>query len=137
MDELLNICHILQSHREEFDEEKEPDGMVLSGWTQAPPEKKDGKTSIGNGASTSKSLPTKLGITEIDNEVKEISDGTVSPGMKRKLSEFSDGSTVDQSSDVDETRNNKKTQKHDDDDDLDLVMLDHWDSNMSEKQRSP
>jgi ubiquitin-like 1-activating enzyme E1 B len=55
--------------------------------------------------------------------------------MKRKLSEFSDGSTVDQSSDVDETRNNKKTQKHDDDDDL--VMLDHWDSNMSEKQRSP
>ncbi|KAI5592218.1 hypothetical protein BDE02_04G137400 [Populus trichocarpa] len=128
-------CNIHIKHREEFDEEKEPDGMVLSGWTQAPPEKKDGKTSIGNGASTSKSLPTKLGITEIDNEVKEISDGTVSPGMKRKLSEFSDGSTVDQSSDVDETRNNKKTQKHDDDDDL--VMLDHWDSNMSEKQRSP
>ena len=105
--------------------------MVLSGWTQAPPEKKDGKTSIGNGASTSKSLPTKPGITGIDIEVKEISDGTVSPGTKRKLSEFSDGSTVDQSSDVDVTRNNKKTQKHDEDDDL--VMLDHWDSNMSKK----
>ncbi|KAJ7001297.1 hypothetical protein NC653_011661 [Populus alba x Populus x berolinensis] len=122
-------CNIHIKHREEFDEEKEPDGMVLSGWTQAPPEKKDGKTSIGNGASTSKSLPTKPGITEIDIEVKEISD--VSPGTKRKLSEFSDGSTLDQSSDVDVTRNNKKTQKHDEDDDL--VMLDHWDSNMRKK----
>uniref|UniRef100_A0A6N2MUZ3 SUMO-activating enzyme subunit n=1 Tax=Salix viminalis TaxID=40686 RepID=A0A6N2MUZ3_SALVM len=120
---------------EEFDEEKEPDGMVLSGWTQALPEKKDAKTSNGNGASTSKSLPTKPGNTEIDIEVKEISDGTVSPGTKRKLSEFSAGSPVDHSSDVDETRNNKKIQKHDDEDEL--VMLDHWDSDMSKKQRLP
>lgn len=132
---LLNTCRVLRSHREEFDEEKEPDGMVLSGWTQALPEKKDAKTSNGNGASTSKSLPTKPGNTEIDTEVKEISDGTVSPGTKRKLSEFSDGSPVDHSSDVDETRNNKKIQKHDDEDEL--VMLDHWDSDMSKKQRLP
>ncbi|KAJ6766039.1 SUMO-ACTIVATING ENZYME SUBUNIT [Salix purpurea] len=128
-------CNIHIKHREEFDEEKEPDGMVLSGWTQALPEKKDAKTSNGNGASTSKSLPTKPGNTKIDTEVKEISDGTVSPGTKRKLSEFSDGSPVDHSSDVDETRNNKKIQKHDDEDEL--VMLDHWDGDMSKKQRLP
>ncbi|KAG5247805.1 SUMO-activating enzyme [Salix suchowensis] len=115
-------CNIISSTGlEEFDEEKEPDGMVLSGWTQALPEKKDAKTSNGNGASTSKSLPTKPGNTEID--------------IERKLSEFSDGSPVDHSSDVDETRNNKKIQNHDDEDEL--VMLDQWDSDMSKKQRLP
>jgi len=135
LDGLLNICHILESHREEFDEEKEPDGMVLSGWTQAPPEKKDDKTSIGNGASTSKSLPTEPMDAQKDIEVKEISDGTASPGKKRKLPEFSEGCTLDQSNEADETRNDKKIQKLDDDDDDDLVMLDHWGKDTSKKQR--
>ncbi|KAJ6385944.1 hypothetical protein OIU77_028997 [Salix suchowensis] len=52
-------CNIYIKHREEFDEEKEPDEMVLSGWTQAPPEKKDDKTSNGNGASTSKVITNR------------------------------------------------------------------------------
>lgn len=136
LDGLLNIRHILESHREEFDEEKEPDEMVLSGWTQAPPEKKDDKTSIGNGASTSNSLPTEPMYAQKDIEVKEISDGTASPGKKRKLPEFSEGCTLDQSNDADETMNHKKIQKLDDDDDDDLVMLDHWGKDTSKKQRS-
>ncbi|KAJ6739116.1 UBIQUITIN-ACTIVATING ENZYME E1 [Salix koriyanagi] len=81
-------CNIHIKHREEFDEEKEPDGMVLSGWTQALPEKKDAKTSNGNGTSTSKSLPTKPGTPEIDTEVKEISDGTVSPEQRENYQSF-------------------------------------------------
>ncbi|CAK7329652.1 unnamed protein product [Dovyalis caffra] len=137
-------CNIYIKHREEFDEEKEPDGMVLSGWTQAPPEKKDDKTSIGNGASTSKSMPAEPVDAQKDIEVKEISDGTTSPGKKRKLPEFSECSTLDQSSDADENRNHQKIQKLDDDDDInndnnddddDLVMLDHWDNDTSKKQR--
>ncbi|KAH8498251.1 hypothetical protein H0E87_017248 [Populus deltoides] len=128
-------CNIYIKHREEFDEEKEPDGMVLSGWTQAPPEKKDDKTSIGNGASTSKSLPTEPMDAQKDIEVKEISDGTASPGKKRKLPEFSEGCTLDQSNEADETRNDKKIQKLDDDDDDDLVMLDHWGKDTGKKQR--
>ncbi|KAJ6671409.1 SUMO-ACTIVATING ENZYME SUBUNIT [Salix viminalis] len=128
-------CNIYIKHREEFDEEKEPDEMVLSGWTQAPPEKKDDKTSIGNGASTSKSLPTEPMYAQKDTEVKEISDGTASPGKKRKLPEFSEGCTLDQSNDADETMNHKKIQKLDDDDD-DLVMLDHWGKDTCKKQRS-
>ncbi|KAI5577336.1 hypothetical protein BDE02_09G105700 [Populus trichocarpa] len=128
-------CNIYIKHREEFDEEKEPDGMVLSGWTQAPPEKKDDKTSIGNGASTSKSLPTEPMDAQKDIEVKEISDGTASPGKKRKLPEFSEDCTLDQSNEADETRNDKKIQKLDDDDDDDLVMLDHWGKDTSKKQR--
>nr|XP_034927625.1 SUMO-activating enzyme subunit 2-like isoform X2 [Populus alba] len=128
-------CNIYIKHREEFDEEKEPDGMVLSGWTQAPPEKKDDKTSIGNGASSSKSLPTEPMDAQKDIEVKEISDGTASPGKKRKMPEFSEGCTLDQSNDADETRNDKKIQKLDDDDDDDLVMLDHWGKDTSKKQR--
>ncbi|XP_011047900.1 PREDICTED: SUMO-activating enzyme subunit 2 isoform X1 [Populus euphratica] len=129
-------CNIYIKHREEFDEEKEPDGMVLSGWTQALPEKKDDKTSIGNGASTSKSLPTEPMDAQKDIEVKEISDGTASPGKKRKLPEFSEGCTLDQSNEADETRNDKKIQKlDDDDDDDDLVMLDHWGKDTSKKQR--
>ncbi|KAJ6896697.1 SUMO-activating enzyme subunit 2-like isoform X1 [Populus alba x Populus x berolinensis] len=128
-------CNIYIKHREEFDEEKEPDGMVLSGWTQAPPEKKDDKTSIGNGASSSKSLPTEPMDAQKDIEVNEISDGTASPGKKRKMPEFSEGCSLDQSNDADETRNDKKIQKRDDDDDDDLVMLDHWGKDTSQKQR--
>jgi ubiquitin-like 1-activating enzyme E1 B len=70
-----------------------------------------------------------------DIEVKEISDGTASPGKKRKLPEFSEDCTLDQSNEADETRNDKKIQKLDDDDDDDLVMLDHWGKDTSKKQR--
>ncbi|KAL6517327.1 SUMO-activating enzyme subunit 2 [Orobanche minor] len=48
-------CSINVKHREEFDEEKEPEGMILSGWT--PPVENNVTASGDNGASTS-------GVTE-------------------------------------------------------------------------
>ena len=59
-------------HREEFDEEKEPEGMVLSGWTQSPATK-------GESASTSNN--------ESAVEVTESSSGPEIASKKRKLSE--------------------------------------------------
>lgn len=98
-------CTINIKHREEFDEEKEPDGMLLSGWTQPSEVKKN--EHVGNGGSTSSALPTE----ETDN----IS------GKKRKLPEAS------------ESGNHNQPQSLDDDDD-DLVMTDDWES-LSKKKR--
>lgn len=60
-------------HREEFDEEKEPEGMVLSGWTQSP-------ATNGESASTSHN----------DNPVDatESSSGSETASKKRRLSEM-------------------------------------------------
>ncbi|CAF1860327.1 unnamed protein product [Brassica oleracea] len=65
-------CKINVKHREEFDEEKEPEGMVLSGWTQSPATK-------GESASTSNN--------ESAVEVTESSSGPEIASKKRKLSE--------------------------------------------------
>uniref|UniRef100_A0A803Q9S9 SUMO-activating enzyme subunit n=1 Tax=Cannabis sativa TaxID=3483 RepID=A0A803Q9S9_CANSA len=81
-------CDINIKHREAFDEEKEPDGMVLSGWNQAPSEENNG------------------GDKSPDNNEKE----TVS-SKKRKLSE--DGLQSEET-----TRANKKLEVIDEDDDL-------------------
>ncbi|KAG6494449.1 hypothetical protein ZIOFF_049475 [Zingiber officinale] len=67
-----------QSCRDDFDEEKEPDRMVLSGWTA--PEKVD--TAKSNGASTSADRPI---ITEA-TESKVVDVAAAMPGTKRKLS---------------------------------------------------
>ncbi|KAE9592726.1 putative NAD(P)-binding domain, ubiquitin/SUMO-activating enzyme ubiquitin-like protein [Lupinus albus] len=100
-------CNINISHREEFDEEKEPDGMVLSGWTQpvSNPENKD--KSIGNGASTSDAT-IAAAESEKDDEI-----GIVSPLKKRKLPDDSDISKL-----AAETNNHKQLQVIDDEDDL-------------------
>ncbi|KAF3559489.1 hypothetical protein F2Q69_00016387 [Brassica cretica] len=65
-------CKINVKHREEFDEEKEPEGMVLSGWTQSP-------ATNGESASTSNN--------ESAVEVTESSSGPEIASKKRKLSE--------------------------------------------------
>ncbi|KAK2407353.1 ubiquitin-activating enzyme E1 [Trifolium repens] len=100
-------CNINIKHREEFDEEKEPDGMVLSGWTQ--PENKE--ESVSNGANTSDTPATAV-ESENDDDI-----GIVSPVKKRKLPDDSDKSNT-----ADDTRHNKQLQVIDDEDDL--VMLD-------------
>ncbi|KDP41752.1 hypothetical protein JCGZ_26770 [Jatropha curcas] len=96
-------CNIHIKHREEFDEEKEPDGMVLFGWTQAPLEKKEDSKPAGNDV--------------------EISEGTEISGKKRKQPDM-DVSTVS-----DESNNHNKVQKLNvvDDEDDDLIVLDHRD----------
>ncbi|GAU36217.1 hypothetical protein TSUD_363720 [Trifolium subterraneum] len=101
-------CNINIKHREEFDEEKEPDGMVLSGWTQPVSAAEE---SVSNGANTS---DTPLTAVESEND-DDI--GIVSPVKKRKLPDDSD-----QSNTADDTRHHKQLQVIDDEDDL--VMLD-------------
>lgn len=112
--ELLSkiLCTFL-SDREEFDEEKEPDGMLLSGWTQASSVEKDDNKSNGNGGSTSNASQ----VVPVDAEDNVEMD--VPSGKKRRLSEISDQGLP---SFTDETKNHGKLEVVDDDDDL--VMLD-------------
>ncbi|KAL1346588.1 hypothetical protein HN51_020215 [Arachis hypogaea] len=101
------VCNVNIKHREEFDEEKEPDSMVLSGWTQhvSAPENKD-KPAANNGASTS-------GASVPAAESDEIS--IVSPTKKRKLTDVPNAPG-------NETRNHQDELQVIDDED-DLVML--------------
>lgn len=101
-------CNINIKHREEFDEEKEPEGMVLSGWTPATSVEKEDYKSNGNGGSTSAALQTLPVEAEKNDDVESIASG-----RKRKVPEVSEN---------DENRNNKRLEVVDDDDDL--VMLD-------------
>ncbi|KAG8655910.1 hypothetical protein MANES_04G086600v8 [Manihot esculenta] len=119
-------CNIYIKHREEFDEEKEPDGMVLSGWTQSPLEKKDDNKSVGNGGSTSTSMPSEGQSVELD----EISEGTEICSKKRKQPEVSAG----------ETNNKNEVERLDvvDDGEEEIVILDGWDtSNKKKKLQEP
>ncbi|KAF5448870.1 hypothetical protein F2P56_029368 [Juglans regia] len=122
-------CNINIKHREEFDEEKEPDGMLLSGWTQSSSVEKDDNKSIDNGGSTSNASQT----VPVDSE-KNDEMGSVSSGKKRKLSEVPDAAAQDFSSvaDSDGSRNHKKLELVDDDDDL--LMLDA-DPGINKKKR--
>ncbi|KAL5199124.1 hypothetical protein ABZP36_002636 [Zizania latifolia] len=107
-------CSINIKHREEFDEEKEPDGMVLSGWS-APVEK---QVTSNGGASSS-------GAPDTDGNPEDIS---TKPGMKRKLDEILDSKeNFDASS-------TSSAQVVDDDDDDDMVMLDE-DPKLAKKKR--
>lgn len=107
--------------REEFDEEKEPDGMVLSGWTQPVSAAENKDKSVGNGASTSDAL-----ITAVESE-KDDEITIVSTLKKRKLPDESDISNS-----AAESKNQKQLEVIDDEDDL--VMLD-GDLNSVKKRR--
>lgn len=91
---------VFQLCRDDFDEEKEPDGMVLSGWTTL--EKAD--RAISNGQNTSTGHHIAVGSTESE----AIKVATEVSGMKRKL-------------------NNSITPQNveDDNDEDDLVLLDN------------
>ncbi|XP_006657898.2 SUMO-activating enzyme subunit 2 [Oryza brachyantha] len=109
-------CSINIKHRDEFDAEKEPDGMVLSGWS-APVEKQ--VTSNGGNQSVASSSGTDYpdGIVE---------DMSTKPGMKRKLDEILESKeNCDASS---------SAQVVEDDDDDDIVMLDE-DPKLAKKKR--
>ncbi|XP_062176649.1 SUMO-activating enzyme subunit 2 isoform X2 [Alnus glutinosa] len=109
-------CNINIKHREEFDEEKEPDGMLLSGWNQASSVEKDDSKSIGNGGTTSNASQTVPVEAEKDDEMSNVHSG-----KKRKLSEVPEAAAQDFSGVSDKTRKNKKLEVVDDDDDF--VML--------------
>nr|ASL68817.1 SUMO-activating enzyme [Litchi chinensis] len=118
-------CNINIKHREEFDEEKEPDGMVLSGWTQAPLVEKENKSN-GNGVSPSDVLQAE----PVETEMVEISE----PSEKKRKRLDAEGTDVDVPNAANKTENYQEVEKLDDDDDDDVVMLDDWDST-TKKQR--
>lgn len=104
--------------REEFDEEKEPDGMVLSGWVG--PTEKDTRV-VSNGESTSTAR-----LAEKSDEVEIAPDRS---GTKRKQSEMSE--MMDNihdmkpcsSLDIGDQLHPQEVEDNDDDDDV-IVMLD-------------
>lgn len=106
--------------RDEFDEEKEPDGMLLSGWTQAP-SVEDASKPNDNAGSTSKALPSEV---EKNEEIETAS------GKKRKLPEVSKNGSP---SNAEDTRNPEKLQVLDDDDDL--VIFEGGDFGTNKKKR--
>lgn len=97
----------LYVHRDEFDEEKEPDGMLLSGWTQAP-SAEDSNKYVDRKARTSEALQLE---DETNNDLE------IALANKRKLFETSKNACTSS-----EIRNNHQSEVVDDDDDL--FMLD-------------
>ncbi|KAG8364346.1 hypothetical protein BUALT_Bualt19G0119300 [Buddleja alternifolia] len=85
-------CSISVKHREDFDEEKEPDGMILSGWTQAPSLVNNNTASINNGASTSGTSQATPLQPEEDDDIQLIPTRI---GKKRKLPNTSSASSLD------------------------------------------
>ncbi|XP_042453758.1 SUMO-activating enzyme subunit 2-like isoform X1 [Zingiber officinale] len=98
-------CHLNIKHRDDFDEEKEPDGMVLLGWTDR---------AISNGQSTSTDHQVAVGSTESEG----IKVATEVSGMKRELNNSKTPQDVED----------------DNDEDDDLVLLDNH-SETNKKQR--
>lgn len=122
------VCKINIKHREEFDEEKEPDGMVLHGWTPsaAPAVENDNDAATNNGASTSSTSNSLPDPMEEDDELIIVETGieTIPAGKKRKLSDVSNTETAD------EKRAKKIPEQLEDDADV-VVMLDDGNGNGS------
>ncbi|PKI59476.1 hypothetical protein CRG98_020107 [Punica granatum] len=120
------VCNVNIKHREEFDEEKEPDGMVLVGWSQpSSTEKKEENHRVSDVGTSNSSRP----IAELneDAEISTMEETDVVPTKKRKLSTASKNATSPSSSKVPaDTDNHGKVEEIDDDDDDDdvVVMLD-------------
>ncbi|CAI0437904.1 unnamed protein product, partial [Linum tenue] len=132
-------CNINIKHREEFDEENEPDGMVLLGWTQVPtkPKDDDDKPHTGNGVSTSKTSETEPAVAQADAGVVKINVEAIdASGKKRKGPDSKDISLDPPSNVADEATaaNHKKVQQIDEDEE-DLVVLDQWDIDTNKKQK--
>ncbi|XP_073270849.1 SUMO-activating enzyme subunit 2-like isoform X2 [Primulina huaijiensis] len=121
-------CSINVEHREEFDEEKEPDEMILSGWTQPPSEENNDEPAVDNGASTS-AVPVANSLGTEEDELQIIPTQT---GNKRKLSDIS-GSSLSDHSVTSETKFKRKVEEIDGTDDL--VMLGDRVSDCSKKKR--
>ncbi|KAJ8505863.1 hypothetical protein OPV22_006749 [Ensete ventricosum] len=114
-------CHINIKHREEFDEEKEPDRMVLLGWTT--PEKKS--QGVSNGENTTAAIPA---APEAINKSEEVEVAAEISRTRRKRSEISE-TTGDQETfqilpDTDAKNSMDPQEVEDDDYENDLVVLD-------------
>lgn len=115
--------------REEFDEEKEPEGMVLIGWLQAPTDTEN-KASVQNGESTSGAGTDQVMPLEIaEDEEAEVN----AVSKKRNFSEISNSSVSHPLTGNDKTSKNKEVILEDEGDDL--IVLDHLNSEMAKKKR--
>ncbi|KAK4742293.1 hypothetical protein SAY87_000294 [Trapa incisa] len=121
------VCSVNIKHRDEFDEEKEPDGMVLEGWSQPPPEeKKEANHTVSNAGTSISGGPVSKSseVVEIITVEEELE---AAPPKKRKLTTIIDqgaASPGGYSSIPNDTDNRGKVQVVDDDDEEDMVMLD-------------
>ncbi|XP_073000477.1 SUMO-activating enzyme subunit 2 [Typha latifolia] len=111
-------CNINIKHREEFDDEKEPDGMILSGWTSV-----TDKSKQVNGESRLTTSPDAL---EAKGKSYGVEIAPEKPGTKRKLSEMLETTAnhnVSRSNLNFNAANQANPQEVEDNDD-DVVMLD-------------
>lgn len=125
-------CTINVKHRDEFDEEKEPDGMVLFGWTQSPVVEKDKSIPIGNGESTSKELQTvPMEADQVVDDIETFSTEAevISDSKKRKA--MSDAPSADN-----ESRRNKLEELDDDDEGDDILILEDGNAQALRKKRA-
>lgn len=125
-------CTINVKHRDEFDEEKEPDGMVLFGWTQSPVVEKDKSIPIGNGESTSKALQTvPMEADQVVDDIETFSTEAevISDSKKRKA--MSDAPSADN-----ESRRNKLEELDDDDEGDDILILEDGNAQALRKKRA-
>lgn len=115
-------CNINIKHREEFDEEKEPDGMVLSGWTA----RVNDDQFTSNGENTS-SVSSATSETKNTNEPHIAPGRPLVSGTKRKLSEieeaFENSGHTNSSSNSTDQQNPQQVEDNDDDDDDDIIIL--------------
>lgn len=113
---MINVC------REEFDEEKEPDGMILSGWTPALATEKN-KTS-DNGPSSSNASQTVPLEPEDEDEIEIIlkDPEILAAGKKRKSSDVSLAAGSEITSATGEMLTKSKVEE--DDSHSDIVMVD-------------
>ncbi|KAK9108915.1 hypothetical protein Sjap_016975 [Stephania japonica] len=126
-------CSINIKHREEFDEEKEPDGMVLSGWIQARTTENGERSAVTNGESTSKSSNTAVLEEESDDiEIISTEVSVIPSGTKRKLAEISVNNSVNSPSAGDLV--SKKSLEHGDGNNS-VVMIDGEELEGSKKKR--
>ncbi|RWR82429.1 SUMO-activating enzyme subunit 2 isoform X1 [Cinnamomum micranthum f. kanehirae] len=119
-------CSIYIKHREEFDEEKEPDGMLLTG--RMPVLSNDDTWPISNGESSSNAPKQLPGTKEDSDEISAIPADTeiALTGSKRKQSEISDvdGEVAISACTSGIKGSNQKPEEVDDNGDDDVVMLD-------------
>lgn len=112
---------LIASCREEFDEEKEPDRMVLLGWTT--PEKES--QGVSNGENMAAAIPA---APEAINKSEEVVVTAEISRTKRKLSEMSEMTEVQEIfqilPDTDANNSMDPQEVEDNDYDNDLIVLD-------------
>ncbi|KAK4747779.1 hypothetical protein SAY87_014365 [Trapa incisa] len=120
------VCSVNIKHRDEFDEEKEPDGMVLDGWSQPPVEKREENCTVSNAGTSNSSGRVSKSYEGVEIIGVEEESEAVTP-MKRKLpaiiSHGQDAAASPAGSSIPpDTDNHGEVQVVDEDDDM--VMLD-------------